>query len=203
VALSGAPKGVTFGDSVHTAKRGWGISLIGAKDAERLIKECKTLLNSERVQDEILPAAQLVRDVARRLVRVGPGLPKKKKDRKHLRDLIFATKGRRYNSGMIGAVSEKMESILDLTADSAGPSVIMGVDLTKAPHAHLVEFGHAQVSGGSLRVGKKKTKKVKGSVVGYVPPHPFIRPAVAACRGMIVKIIESALKRMLAPYSKD
>ena len=37
----------------------------------------------------------------------------------------------------------------------------------KSAHAHLVEFGHAQV-----------TKD--GRIVGHVPPHPFLRPALEA-----------------------
>lgn len=36
--------------------------------------------------------------------------------------------------------------------------------MATAPHAHLIEFGHAHVR--------------KGKVVGHVPPHPFLRPAL-------------------------
>lgn len=44
----------------------------------------------------------------------------------------------------------------------------------KAPHAHLVEFGHVLVK--------------KGKVIGYVPAHPFLRPAVQ-------KRVEEAIER--------
>jgi len=47
-----------------------------------------------------------------------------------------------------------------------------------APHAHLVEFGHRQVTGGRLRTGR-------GRVIGSVPPHPFFRPAVDATKAIV------------------
>jgi HK97 gp10 family phage protein len=56
------------------------------------------------------------------------------------------------------------------------------------PHAHLVEFGHRIVTGGTAarisgkRRGKSdaatnKANTGKGSVVGFVPGRPFLRPA--------------------------
>jgi HK97 gp10 family phage protein len=155
------------------------ISLVGRAEAERRIKDCKELLNSEAVQDAILPAAQLIRDVAKRLVRLGPGIRTGKANRgekrPHLRDLIFATKGRRRKKGILGAISGSIYDSLN------GPSVIAGVDLKQSPHAHLVEYGHG---------GKSPA-----------PARPFMRPAVASVRWAVVQIIESALKRMLAPFS--
>jgi len=47
-------------------------------------------------------------------------------------------------------------------AEAGDPSVL--VVRTRAPHAHLVEDGHAMVTAD-------------GRVVGHVPPHPFLRPA--------------------------
>lgn len=42
--------------------------------------------------------------------------------------------------------------------------------MSDAPHAHLVEFGHVLVRGG---------KRYQGGVeIGFVPAHPFLRPAV-------------------------
>lgn len=156
------------------------ISLIGRQEAERRIRDCKDLLNSEAVQDAILPAAELLRDVAKRLVRLGPGIRTGKANRgekrKHLRDLIFATKGRIHKTGFLGAISADIYNALN------GPSVIVGVDLKQAPHAHLDEWGH----GGPHPA----------------PAHPFMRPAVASVRWAIVQIIENALRRLLAPFSK-
>jgi HK97 gp10 family phage protein len=151
------------------------ITLVGRADADKRIRQCRDLLDSEAVQDAILPAAQLLRDVAKRLVNIGPGIrtgkAHKGEKRKHLRDLIFATKGKKYK-GFGGAIFNKLN----------GPSVIAGIDLKRAPHAHLVEYGHGGTSPA--------------------PAYPFLRPAVASVRWAIVQIIESALKRLLAPFSK-
>jgi HK97 gp10 family phage protein len=45
---------------------------------------------------------------------------------------------------------------------------IIGTE-SKARHAHLVEYGHRMVVGGSLKTG--------GRVVGFVQPRPWFRPA--------------------------
>lgn len=45
-----------------------------------------------------------------------------------------------------------------------------------APHAHLVEFGHVLVTP-------------KGKVVGHVPAHPFLRPAVESVIGRVKSIL--------------
>jgi len=59
---------------------------------------------------------------------------------------------------------------------------MVGPEKHKAPHAHLVEFGHRIVVGGtvarkdgSLKGGGKN--RGAGRVVGFVPPRPFLRPA--------------------------
>lgn len=52
-------------------------------------------------------------------------------------------------------------------------------------HGHLVEFGHRNVKGGELGKG--------GVVVGNVPAHPFMRPAVKARRSASVTRIEEIL----------
>lgn len=175
--------------------RGMYITLVGRADAEKRIRQCKKHLNSEAVQDAILPAAQLLRDVAKRLVNIGPGVRTGRKHkgekRKHLRDLIFATKGKKF-TGFGGAVFNSLN----------GPSVIAGVDLKRAPHAHLVEYGHRQIVGGRAERDDRHLKGKAGREVGFVPAHPYLRPAIAATRWAIVQIIESALKRLLAPWSK-
>jgi hypothetical protein len=150
------------------------MALIGEPQALERIKRAKELVGSERVQDEILPAAQLVRDVAIRLVNQGPGIKAKLAGGKvirrlHLKELIFATKGRKSD--------RLMASLARAIAGDQGPSVIAGVDLKKAPHAHLVEFGH----GGPHPA----------------PAYPFLRRAVSACKARVAAIIEDALRRLL------
>ncbi len=51
-----------------------------------------------------------------------------------------------------------------------------------ANYAHLVEFGHRVAAGGKLdrldgRHVKRGVFEAKGVEVGFVPPHPFLRPA--------------------------
>lgn len=56
----------------------------------------------------------------------------------------------------------------------------------KAPHGHLVEFGHWLVSHG------KAKKKIK-----YVPAYPFLRPAYEASAARAVKaMIERGRERL-------
>lgn len=56
----------------------------------------------------------------------------------------------------------------------------------KAPHGHLVEFGHWLVSHG------KTKKKIK-----YVPAYPFLRPAYEASAARAVKaMIERGRERL-------
>lgn len=53
-----------------------------------------------------------------------------------------------------------------------------------APHAHLVEFGHRQV-----------TKE--GKVVGDVPAHPFLRKAFEQNKSRIISALNKALDKLL------
>jgi HK97 gp10 family phage protein len=153
------------------------ISLIRDKETIAKIQQVKRLVNSEAVQDMLLPAAQVVRDIARRLVNIGPGKSNSGAATPHLRDLIFAVKGRKPRSGFYADAAQVIYG--DDAAE--GPSVIAGINLKRAPHAHLVEFGH----GGPHPA----------------PPHPFLRPAAIAARPLVRQIIEDGLKRLLAPFS--
>lgn len=150
-----------------------------------MLQQVRDLVNSELIQDAILPAAYVVRDIAIRLVQQGPGLRQDGSRRLHLKELIFATKGRRRKSWATALATSIYGEV--------GPSVIAGVDLKKAPHAHLVEFGHEQWVGGSKRKGK-------GRKVGFTRAYPFMRPAIAAARSRVAAIIEAAMRRLLAPY---
>lgn len=61
-------------------------------------------------------------------------------------------------------------------ASLGGPAVgFAGIRPRKAPHAHLVEFGH----GGPHPA----------------PPHPFVRPAWDGCREEVKRNIQSGLKK--------
>jgi HK97 gp10 family phage protein len=54
-------------------------------------------------------------------------------------------------------------------------------------HGHLVEFGHHMVVGGELGLGKS------GRIVGEVPGHPFMRPAIRAMKGAAAARVEMIL----------
>jgi len=61
--------------------------------------------------------------------------------------------------------------------------IIVAVDRKKAPHAHLVEYGHALVKNGK--------------VVGHVPAYPFWRPALDARLPNAVRTVERGLVRLV------
>jgi hypothetical protein len=60
-----------------------------------------------------------------------------------------------------------------------------GIRPKVAPHAHLVEYGH------------NRTKVKKGPVLGFVPPHPFFRPAIDTRSGPALDMVEAALGRKI------
>ncbi len=62
----------------------------------------------------------------------------------------------------------------------------IGIGAFGNPEAHLVEFGHQLVAGGPLGAG--------GTVVGQVPPHPFVRPAYDETKNDAVDALGEALR---------
>ena len=67
----------------------------------------------------------------------------------------------RASSAFTDKTGELRKSITVETPDARSPVVLVKA---KAPHAHLIEFGHAKVTPG-------------GRVVGFTPAHPFLTPA--------------------------
>lgn len=150
--------------------RGWGVKVIGTEDAVRALFKVGEALADEKVRDVLMVPAQLIRDIAKRLVNLGDGMAHRKAfsvggvrfgkgelvNRAHLRDAIFAARGK---------------------SQALKPSVIAGVDLKREPAAHLVEFGH----GGPHPA----------------PPHPFLRPAIDAIRSLIPRLVADGLLKLL------
>lgn len=67
--------------------------------------------------------------------------------------------------------------------------------VARAPHAHLVEFGHAQVMGGKRKARRdRKTKQLipAGTVIGHVAPRPFLRPALDKVLAMLTAKLKGA-----------
>jgi HK97 gp10 family phage protein len=67
---------------------------------------------------------------------------------------------------------------------------IAAIDRKKAPHAHLVEYGHVV------------TNKKGGEVLGFAPAHPFFRPAVDENGQKSLEYVEKRIKRMLKKAMK-
>jgi HK97 gp10 family phage protein len=67
-------------------------------------------------------------------------------------------------------------------------------------HAHLVEFGHRIVPRGGK--GKPSRSKVSGrfSRRKFVPPYPFMRPAMSASQG---QMREAARQKIIAGIKKN
>jgi len=135
-------------------RRGWGIQVIGSEGAAKALETARKALGASEIQEAFLPAAIEVRNEAKFLAPIGDGKRPDGSPRPHLRELIFATKGK-----------------------EGTPSVIVGVDLKKAPHAHLVEFGH----GGPRPAA----------------PHPYMRPAVDRKRSRIKRLAADAILGLL------
>jgi len=68
------------------------------------------------------------------------------------------------------------------------------------PHAHLVEHGHRIVRGGTAKRSSghktgmdRRGKRGMGATTGFVPPHPFVRPAEDAHKAVVERLLELKL----------
>jgi HK97 gp10 family phage protein len=71
--------------------------------------------------------------------------------------------------------------VLQRRGDKYAPAMA-GINYGIAPHAHLVEFGHA------IRFSRK------GKSFGFVPPHPFFRPVFDSEKDVIKLEIAEEIK---------
>lgn len=189
---------------LNPERHGWaGIRLSGGKEAEALFRQAAAAFAPEKIQEAILPAAVIVRDAAKRRVNYGthPALTNAGKSRKRLKDLIFATKGSRAVGGIMGALSR-----MAMGGNEPAVSVIAGIDLKKAPHAHLVEFGttaHAEYPKPGNRFQALWLERygvwrrfVKRQAVP-LNQHAYFRPAAAEKRTAVKNHLIYALKKLL------
>jgi phage gpG-like protein len=79
-------------------------------------------------------------------------------------------------SDATGVLDNLLEKIAAIRGDH---SITVGAT---APYARYVEYGHAVRSGW----------KIKGPVVGEVPPHPFLRPAADAIADQVADALTEA-----------
>lgn len=157
-----------------------GIAITGDKETAALFEKArKAFVNPEHIKDALMPAAKNTRNVAEAIAPVGLGLkPDRKTRRLHLKELIFAARGRR-----------------------GDPSVIVGVDRKKAPHANIIE------TGAAAHLIKPRTPNkflhLFGKVFARRVHHPgarkqpFMRPAANATRGSNAEIINQSLRKLL------
>lgn len=74
------------------------------------------------------------------------------------------------------------------------PTEVQSDVVTTAPHAHLIEFGHALKKG----TGDKQT------TIGQVPANPFFRNTLDQSRGDIVReITKKIVDRLASEASKE
>lgn len=62
-----------------------------------------------------------------------------------------------------------------------GSTAIVGTAFPEGAHGHLVEFGHQLVRNGI--------------VIGHVPPHPFLRPAIKSTFEAQKSVVNETLKK--------
>ena len=156
------------------------VSVKGMEEVKRLLDRAKKVAAPRLIQKyATLPAAKIVRDDAKRRVRRGEGRKPSGQKRQHLQEVIFATGGH----GRDG-------------------SAIAGVDLRKAPHAHLVELGtephliRPKKRGGMLWIKKLRLRLPFVKHPG-AKKNPFLRPAVRRSKKAVAKRLEHGLRRLL------
>lgn len=82
----------------------------------------------------------------------------------------------------------------EIARESIGSRVVVHIGPGREGwYGRLVEFGHAIVRGGRLR-----SKSRPGTLVGHVPPHPWLRPAFDARRRVAQRIMEAEFRRRLS-----
>ncbi len=93
------------------------------------------------------------------------------------------------NNAPTGPTGNLKRGIVAKTLQRRDPNqpapAIVAVDYRIAPHAHLVEFGHFI------------THKRRGAATGWVPPHPFFRPAWDAQGETVKNTITESLKNIV------
>lgn len=152
--------------------KNFGLKVEGIDAAVSALRLVGDALAPQRIQECLLVGAQLIQARARELAPSGSGVNRKGEAHTHLKDAIFASKGR---------------------LDPAAPSVLAGVSVKRAPHAHLVEYGHVLWRGGVRSQGR-------GHQVGSVPAHPFLRPALDKSVNDIPALVTDMIRRTLEAF---
>jgi len=144
--------------------------LNGLKKAVRLLK--KAGVDPDKITSALRPAAEIVRDEAKRIV----AYDEKRTEKFHLKDSIF---------------------VMSKPKARHRFSVAVAVSYKRAPHAHLVEFGtpgHVIKVPGKFSKGAPKKvlssgKQTYGTALWHpgTPKHPFMRPAWRRKRKAVIQ----------------
>lgn len=104
---------------------------------------------------------------------------------------INSNRSQRKPPGLARTIVVKVVTYDNSVVSVVGPTYL-GVN-----HAHLVEFGHELI-----RLIKEADGSVRRVSIGFVPPHPFLRPAgdttKSSQHAAIVKIVTEGLARFQA-----
>lgn len=101
------------------------------------------------------------------------------------RPTVLAAKARIHSTPRRKGIKKKhLRSAMRVQAMPEAVRGLYAVSIgAKAPHAHLVEFGHANVTGkvtraeSSSRRRRRIVKDTRRATGTRTPPHPFLRPA--------------------------
>jgi len=102
------------------------------------------------------------------------------------------------------------KSVKSKVLPAKGETVVAIVGTAPAARqAHMVEFGHKMVVGGTISSGDparvrpatdpKRTGK--GRVIGSVQPHPFVRPSFDAAAPAIERILIDELAKLVDRFA--
>ena len=142
---------------------GVSVKVEGIRELRAQILAMSKILSPDLVEPILLKGAETVAAEARRRAPVGPGSKKHGPGGVLRRSIVAKTLRRRGESPApsIAALDRRLMS------DTMGAN-------SRAPHAHMVEFGTNE------RIGKKRTKGERdytGRRFGIMPAKPFLRPA--------------------------
>jgi HK97 gp10 family phage protein len=93
-------------------------------------------------------------------------------------------------------------SVKTITGDAKSGIVLVGPGRLTRHVARWVEFGHRLVRGGTSRLLANGKTRGRGSEVGQVPAHPFMRPAFEAGVQRALEAVKASIVDDLAKLDK-
>jgi len=143
--------------------------IIGIEQVQANLEKVKESISPEQIESVLLLGAQVIAEDARNRAPLG--------NKKYYQ----SKRTRRYGGGNLKRGIEAKV----IHREGSTVAAIAAVNYKIAPHAHLVEFGHLLVRGK------------KGHIVGFVPPHPFFRPAWEARSEQVSQGVVEELKNLV------